>query len=158
MFKSWCKDVQEMKFILFIFLLSPSFVYAGLFGSSTYEECINDGKVGRNSAELFFKIQECEKKFPKLPSIKNKSNKQVDCTFNGIPDAVLPVKINSDRKTATIGKKDDVKITSFTDSEILLQSDNKDLTKTFLRINYNNGKFEWISNKINAEGICSEIK
>jgi len=66
--------------IFILFFLSNS-AYASLFGPSNYEECMNDGKVGRNLSEIQLKNKECRKKFPKLPSVAKGLDKLFTCVW-----------------------------------------------------------------------------
>lgn len=67
--------------IFILFFLSNS-AYASLFGPSNYEECMNDGKVGRNLSEIQLKNKECRKKFPKLPSVAKGSDRLFSCIWS----------------------------------------------------------------------------
>lgn len=56
--------------LIFTFLFSLS-ANAWLFGPKSYEECMNDGKVGRTNAELYELRKYCRSKFPqKIKELK----------------------------------------------------------------------------------------
>ena len=69
-----------IKGITVLFLLfTASFAQAAWFGPSTYEECMNDGKVGRTSGELGLLNKHCQKKFPKLLKLHKLKDAYLTC-------------------------------------------------------------------------------
>lgn len=52
---------------------------AGFFGASNYEECINDGKVGRSVAEMSALSAKCYSQFPKLHKLSLKKDVDLIC-------------------------------------------------------------------------------
>ncbi len=60
----------------FIFSVSAN---AALFGASSYEECINDGKVGRSVSEMTALQIKCHSQFPKLHNLSLKKNVNLVC-------------------------------------------------------------------------------
>lgn len=63
---------------IFIFFL-PTLSNAALFGSENYEECINDGKVGRTAAEMKVLSTKCYNEFPKLYDLSIKKDVNLVC-------------------------------------------------------------------------------
>ena len=66
-------------FSILFFLLISSKSQAAWFGPSTYEECMNDGKVGRTTSELNLLKNYCQKKFPKLPKLHKLKDANIKC-------------------------------------------------------------------------------
>ena len=91
------------KIIVLTALLLSQTANAGLFGASTYEECMSDGKVGRTNAELRLLTDKCRKEFPALPKLYALKNARISC-------------VSADRQTTYIykvngNKVDDMPIT-----------------------------------------------
>lgn len=142
--------------ILVLFFLTNN-VYANLFGPSNYEECMNDGKVGRNLSEIQLKNKECRKKFPVLPSIKGKKTNAIDCHLSNDVNFVFMVKLESGAKKAIAGEQN-ADVISFTDEVVLLRwySNNKEVN---MRINYIMGNFSLQGGGgSDTYGKCSEIR
>lgn len=60
-------------------LLTFNTANAALFGASTFEECMNDGRVGRTNAELRILKNKCEKQFPKLQKLYSLKDANISC-------------------------------------------------------------------------------
>jgi hypothetical protein len=67
------------KLFLLLILLFPVVANAALFGASSYEECMADGKVGRTNAELQVLRNKCEKQFPKLAKLYGMKDSTILC-------------------------------------------------------------------------------
>lgn len=70
--------------ILFIFLtllLVSTSSQANLFGASTYEECVEDGKVGRTNMEVRNLRDKCRQKFPLLSNLYKNNKANITCLF-----------------------------------------------------------------------------
>ena len=70
------------KIIVLTALLLSQTANAGLFGASTYEECMSDGKVGRTNAELRLLTDKCRKMFPALPKLYALKDSKFSCIDN----------------------------------------------------------------------------
>ena len=64
--------------VLFLTFISFN-ANAGFFGASNYEECMNDGKVGRTEQEMQVLDLKCQKQFPKLVKLYNGKNSKLHC-------------------------------------------------------------------------------
>jgi len=85
------------KLLILLFLMSQD-SYSGIFGPSSYEECVSDGKTGRSEKELSLLIDLCSSKFPKPKSIFNHSGNFVRCQISKKNNYInFKVKVNSDK-------------------------------------------------------------
>lgn len=78
-----------------IFFLACS-ANAGIFGPANYDECVNDGKVGRTPAELRNLYEFCASRFPKLPKILRKGRSDVNCFFDDGRGGAEPLSLTFD--------------------------------------------------------------
>lgn len=120
---------------------------AGLFGPSNFEECMSDGKIGRSTAEIYQLRKSCQKKFPKLPSIKNGINAPVKCVFSGSTD-VFTVQYNKKNNSVTINDAPKAVIL-YTDEKLVIGIGPKEPP---IEINYLSGDLSFL----NSYGKCSE--
>jgi hypothetical protein len=67
------------KILLLLTMLFPIISHAALFWASNYEECINDGKVGRTSEEMSALSKKCYNQFPKLRKLSLKKDVNLVC-------------------------------------------------------------------------------
>jgi hypothetical protein len=135
------QSIKCIKFLIGLSLLLFGInARAGLFGPSNFEDCVSDGKVGRSNGELFQHMKSCQKKFPKLPSIKDGNNKSISCIFSGSND-VYTAQYNKRNNTASFnGKPENVII--FTDEKLVLGAGGN---KPTIEINYLNGELKFLS-------------
>ena len=133
-------------------------VYTKLFTPSTYEECMNDGKVGRTNVEIKNHKNFCQKKFPALPSIKNGNKKEVLCKLENY-DVNWVFKISVDKKNnSAFFENRKVELSSFTDSTVYMTwKAGKDKKKIYMSVNYIDGSFATNREGENSNyGTCSE--
>jgi hypothetical protein len=76
---------------------------AGLFGASNYEECMNDGKVGRTDIEMQMLHLKCQKQFPKLPKLFKMKDSTILCVSSD-NNKKQTFKINKDGIRIETGK------------------------------------------------------
>jgi hypothetical protein len=57
-----------------------SAIAISIFGPSSYEECLADGKIGRTDSEIAVQMKMCRKKFPILPNLSKNEVGQIKCT------------------------------------------------------------------------------
>jgi hypothetical protein len=92
-----------VKIIIFIvaITLTPSYVFAGWFGPSTYEECVLENiKEVKSDKAAELLAQVCRKKFPEKISPKLKSQGGISPKLNsqgGMPDEEFE-KLMEDRR------------------------------------------------------------
>lgn len=77
------KTEMIKKIISILAMLISLNASAGLFGASTFEECMSDGKVGRTNAELNLLKAKCRKEFPVLPKLYALKNARISCSATG---------------------------------------------------------------------------
>ena len=137
------------RYVSFVILMGiHHFATAGFFGPSNFEECMSDGKVGRSTAEIFQLRKNCQKKFPKLPSIANGNNRPVQCFYQGSPD-IYSVQFNKKDNTATFnGRPSNVIL--FSDEILMISGGGKEPP---MEINYLTGEFKFL----NLYAKCSEL-
>lgn len=77
-------------------LLIASSAYAWLLGANSYEECINDGKVGRTTAEMSALSTKCYNQFPKLQKLS--INKDVSLVCRDINEkSIYKIEVKGDK-------------------------------------------------------------
>lgn len=74
----WVRSIMRKLLLISLFSL-PTISHAALFGASSYEECVNDGKVGRTNFEMRALINKCRKDFPMLPKLAKKKEANLVC-------------------------------------------------------------------------------
>ena len=119
---------------------------AGLFGPSNFEECMSDGKIGRSTAEIYQLRKNCQKKFPKLLSIKNGTDIPVKCVFSGSTD-VFSIQYSKKNNQAAMNGKP-INLVIFTDEKIVLGG----VKEPPIEINYLSGELSFS----NSYGKCTE--
>jgi len=146
------------RLILITLFLFPLTAFAQIFGPKNFDQCMNDGKVGRTNAELALKHKECRNKFPALPSIKNKSNKDVDCQiFNS--NFVFTAKVKNDGSvTISDFTTDKISVISFTNEKLLVKWKKKEVGDVYFELDYINGIFKISSDSKSDSGECSETR
>lgn len=68
-----------IRLLTLIIAVFPSISSAALFGPDSYEDCMNDGKVGRAIAEMQMLKLKCQKEFPKLKKLSKAKNVNLSC-------------------------------------------------------------------------------
>lgn len=67
------------KFFFILLMTFLQFVFAAIFGASNYEECVNDGTVGRSDTEISALVIKCRSQFPKLYKLSLKKDVNLVC-------------------------------------------------------------------------------
>lgn len=69
------------KILFGAFVVFPIPVNAiSIFGPSSYEECLADGKIGRTNSEIAIQMKMCRKKFPVLLNLSRNGVGLIKCT------------------------------------------------------------------------------
>jgi hypothetical protein len=148
-------------FIAATLILFTNSSFAGILGPSSFEECMNDGKVGRNRSELQIHENSCRKKFPKLSNLKKGKSTKITCVFDDMVGG-LQFEFNLNKKIGTGGGKNQyaLKIISVTDEFIDFSVVGE---KDEGRLNLLTGAlfFKYVDKKgqsSNHSSLCNEIR
>ena len=151
-----------MKNIYVVAFMLASFTANAAWFATSFEDCINDGKVGRTNAELEILKQTCRVKFPKLPSIQKGAGKAVSCAVKQ-DDFVssMSVSVNKSKMKAKFGSTE-VYVESFTDESVQLSvrtsKNDKEDFKFIINYLYGTAEMRFTQLKETAYIECNENK
>jgi hypothetical protein len=90
-----------MKIVLFtllIFLIHGSSNALNIWNKS-FNECVNDGKIGRSDNELSLHINACAQKYPEPSNIFNQNGKNSTCWFENNNGARFFISLNKNNNS-----------------------------------------------------------
>ncbi len=142
--------------ILIGFFFSAS-ANAALFGASTYEECVSDGKSGRTNFEMQALSRKCRNDFPKLSNLAAKKLTKIKCEFSDKLNEHFYLSLNPKNKLAVFQTDKKGKITSISSSKVSAYFTNNEIGDFIISVDYVNGSAVFKVNDSVAYASCEEI-